>query len=443
MKGQDTIPARSRIQRFSGVLLGLVMGAGITLTFVNTRRPPVDGTRSVEEMGAGEAMGSMEGMGGEDGVVSVRLTPAQIRDFGVTFGTAEVRELEADVRAVGVVDVAESRVREVVPRFSGFVERLYADFTGARVRAGAVLAEVYAPELVEAQEELLLAHELQGAMESVSLPGLTVSEGPDLVAAARRRLELWNIGADQIEAVVALGRPKRRLALVAPSDGVVLTKNVRDGGAFRAGEVLFTLADLGEVWMDVDVPESDAWAVRTGARVEVLVPARPGETLRGRVDYIYPVLERVTRSVRARVVISNPDERLLPGMYATVRLRTPLVTALSVPVDAVVRTGLRDIVFVDAGDGLLRPAEVRTGRTLGGFAEILDGLEVGDRVVTSAQYLIDAEANIGAVMRSMMSMMGAGDMGGMDMGGMDMRGMDMEMDGTSAADSSHATGQGR
>jgi membrane fusion protein, copper/silver efflux system len=348
---------------------------------------------------------------------AARLTPSEIQQFGVTFGSAEERPLVAEVRTVGFVGVAEPRVVEITTKFPGYVERLYADFVGESVRKGDPLLDIYAPDLVSAQEEVLLARSLSARVGGSGVPGLPTGS-VDLETTSRRRLILWDIGDDQIDALLKEGRPTRTLSLRAPISGVVLDKSIVQGAAFAAGETLFRIADLSVVWIDVEIREAEASWVGTGASAAVTLTAYPGERFGGTVDFIYPTVDERTRSVRARVAVPNPGGRLRPGMYATLRLSTPQRALLSVPASAVVRTGDSDLVFVADDDGVLRPVEVRLGPTIGENTVVLEGLEAGTRVVTSAQYLIDAEANIGAIMRSMMSMMGAGDMSGMDMEGM-------------------------
>jgi len=365
---------------------------------------------------------------------AVTLTPSQLREFGVTFASVEERSLASGVRTVGVIEADETRLVDVTTKFSGYVDRLYADFTGRTVEAGATLLDVYAPELVAAQEEVLLARELQESVGTVSIPG--VSAAPvDLEATARRRLSLWDITDEQITALVSNGEPSRTLSLQAPITGVVLEKSVVEGGAFQAGQTLFRLADLSSVWVVVEIRESDAAAVAPGAVAVATLAAYPGERFSGIVDFVYPVVDARTRSVRARVVLPNRSGRLRPGMFATVQVTTPQMSALSVPVDAVVWTGTSTLLFVEEEDGSLRPVEAELGATIGDYAVVLSGLTAGQRVVSSAQYLIDAEANIGVIMRSMMGMMGSGDMGGMDMSemeGMDMPSMEMPDSGSTS-----------
>ena len=354
---------------------------------------------------------------------SVTLTAAQVRQFGVTFGTAEVRPLTAETRTNGVVALDETRVTQVAPKIGGFVERLYVNATGQPVRRGQPLLEIYSPDLVAAQQELLLAGQLQRDIGHSAVPGVP-GNSTDLVAASRRRLQLWDISEAQLDEILRTRRVRRTFTLFAPASGIVLDKKVLQGQAIMAGQELYTIADLSDVWVDVQLREADASTVRAGTGADIEVAGLPGRTLKGRVTYVYPTLDSTSRSLRARVVVSNTAGLLKPGMYTTVRLSTPSRAALTVPSSAVLRTGGGDVVFMDMGKGELMPMDVKVGAVAGDYTEILAGLEPGTRVVTSAQFLLDSESNLGEVMKAMVGQAGSGDMSRMkDMPGMEMPGM--------------------
>ena len=370
-------------------------------------------------------MPAMEGMSGP-GAGKVVLSTTQIRQFGVTFGTVEERPLTTDVRTAGVVTADETKIAQVAPKFGGFVERLHVNFTGQPVRRGQPLLEIYSPELVAAQQELLVANDLQRDIGHSAVPG--VPEGStNLVEAAKRRLRLWDISEGQIDEVLKTGRARRTLTLYAPVSGVVMEKKVVQGQSIMPGEQLYTIADLSTVWVDIELREGDVGAARVGSSADLEFAGFQGRTFTGRVAYVYPTLQQEARTVRARVTVINTGGVLKPGMYATARLSTPTRSALTVPNAAVLRTGDRNVVFVDMGQGELMPHEVEIGRTTDQFTEVLAGLEPGQRVVTSAQFLLDSESNLGEVMKAMMSQMSSGDLGKTqemkDMPGMSMPGM--------------------
>jgi membrane fusion protein, copper/silver efflux system len=412
---------RATRRRVAVIAAGVVVLLALGWIVVATRNANSEADRSRTTnapASAANAMAGMHGMNESAATGSVTLTASQLRQFGVTFGTAAVRTLTTESRATGVVTVNETRVTQVVPKFAGYVERLYVNATGQRVGRGQPLLDVYSPELVAAQQELLSAGQLDREIGRSAVPGVP---GPtsDLAAAAKRRLQLWDISDAQIAELLRTGRPRRTLTLFAPSSGVVLEKRVVQGQAIAAGDPLYTIADLSDVWIEVQVRGADAVAVRPGSGADVEVTGLPGHPWKGRVAYVYPTIDTTSRAMRARVVVSNADRALKPGMYATVRLSTPSRSALTVPGSAVLHAGDRNVVFVDAGNGALVPHDVELGQSAGALTEILAGLEPGQRVVTSAQFLLDSESNLGEVMKSMIAQMPAGDLGA----GADMRGM--------------------
>lgn len=417
--------SRRRLLLFAGVAAAVVIALAWILVATrggNDRPDP----RASGEMSGMAGMAGMEGMNmSSDG--SVLLAADQVRQFGITFGTIEMRTLENEVRTVGVVTVDETRVAQVAPKFSGFVERLHVNFTGQSVRLGEPLLAVYSPELVAAQEELLIARQLERTMDQAAVPGIPAGSS-NMLGAARRRLRLWDVSGAQIDEILRTGEVQRTLTLHSPVSGVVIEKNVIQGQAIQSGQSLYTIANLSEVWVEAELREVDAGAVFVGTPASVELTAFPGRPFTGRVEYLDPVLADASRTLKARIAVANPDRRLKPGMYATVRMTTATLTALTAPASAVIRTGERAMVFVDMGGGSLMPHEVEIGRTGVNHVEVLSGVEPGQRVVTSAQFLLESESNLGEVMKAMMGMSGSGSMEGMDMPGMDMKEMPMPAD---------------
>lgn len=424
--GRSALSPRVRRLLLAGGVLAVV---GAAVWAIAARR---DDGKPKTQAATGE-MAGMEGMEGMAGMNvtadgAVQLTAQQIAEFGITFGTADVRTLESEVRTVGLVTFDETRIAQVAPKFGGFVERLYVDFTGQPVRRGQPMLEIYSPELVAAQEELLVARRLQQTMDESVVPGVPAGSS-NLVAASRRRFRLWDISDAQVDEILRTGQVQRTLTLYAPVSGVVVEKKVVQGQATMPGEQLYTIADLSEVWVDVELRESDVGSVRQGSAADVEFTGLPGRPFKGRVEYVYPTVQEESRTVRARVAVANSGGILKPGMYATVRLSAPIRSTNTVPSSAVLRTGERNVVFVDMGNGSLMPHDVELGRTAGEYTEVLAGVEPGQRVVTSAQFLLDSESNLGEVMKAMMGQMGSGDMGSMkDMPGMSMPEMDKGAD---------------
>jgi Cu(I)/Ag(I) efflux system membrane fusion protein len=419
----NDMPKRSR--RLWAAALAIVVALGAIWM---VRAAAGDG----DEMRGQARTPSMDDMGGMamGGAGSVRLTAEQIRTFGVTFGVVELRVLTDVVRTVGIVNFDETRMAIVTPKFAGYIDRLHVDFTGRQVRRGQPLVEIYSPELVAAQEELLLAARLEEHLGQTTVPG--VPRGTtSLLAAARQRLRLWDISEPQIERILRTGQAQRALTLYAPVSGIVVEKNILAGQAVQAGQPLYTIADLSEVWVEAELRESDAGLVAEGNAATIELSSFPGRPVHGRVEYIYPTLQDQARTLKARIAIANPDGRLKPGMFATVRLQAPGRSALTVSTSAILDTGERRVVFVDMGAGRIMPQEIETGRVAGEYTEVLSGLEPGQRVVSSAQYMLDSESNLAEVMKSMVGTMDMSDMKGMDMStggtdGADMQGADMK-----------------
>jgi Cu(I)/Ag(I) efflux system membrane fusion protein len=328
----------------------------------------------------------------------VSIDSVSARRIGIAYAVAETGPLSRTVRTVGSVAYDETRVVTVSPQFEGWAERLFVDFTGAPVRRGQPLLAAYSPMLVAAQEELILAAQL--ARDAV---GETASRNAsDLLDAARRRLASWGVAAEQIAHIEADGAPRRTVTLYAPAAGIVVEKSVVAGSRIMPGMDLYRIADLSVVWVEGEVFEKDLGLVQVGREAAITFEAYPGEVFGGRVTWVHPTVSPETRTGRIRIELSNPALRLKPGMYANVEFDVPVhVEGLHVPRTAVLTTGTRALVFVRHEDGSLVPHEVTTGRAAGDHIEILAGLEAGQVVVASAGFLVDAEANLGAALRSM------------------------------------------
>ena len=366
-------------------------------------------------------MSEMPGMAMPSGG-GIQLTAAQMRQFGVTFGSVEQRTLTTELRVAGTVVVDETRIAQVAPKFGGFVEQLHVNVTGQSVRRGQPLMDLYSPEVFAAMQELLVAARLErtssGNAPIAGVPG-TAS---DLVTSARRRLALLGVAESAVESTLSRGEPSRTVTVYSPASGTVTERMVTEGQSVQAGQTLYTIADLSGVWVNADVRETDVAVLRVGIGAEVELASMPGRPFNGRVTYVYPTMNPQTRTVTARVAVANAGVQLRPGMFATVRLRSPTRRALTVPTSAVVRTGERTLVFVDFGAGRIEPQPIEIGQSTNDYTEVLAGLEPGQRVVTSAQFLLDSESNLAEVMRSMIGqgvpgMTDMKDMPGMDMGG--------------------------
>lgn len=342
---------------------------------------------------------------------SVHLTRSEERALGVTYMTVARDTMVKSIRTVGEISAAEPRIADVTPKIDGFVERLNVDETGQSVRRGQVLLAIYSPELVTAQQELLTAKRLAASLDSSA--GEAWSDAQQTLDAARRRLAYWDITPEQIARLEHSGAVQKTLTLVSPVSGIVLEKNVLEGQRVMPGERLYRIADLSEVWVEGEVFEQDLANVHVGARAHIEVDAYPGEHIMGRISFVYPTMDIRSRTNRVRVTVRNPGLRLKPGMFATIYLDTTIGTdVLTVPMAAVIATGERNLVFVKDSVGMLTPREVVVGAHAGDRVQILRGLGVGETIVSSANFLVDAESRLASTGSSMPGM----NMGGMDMG---------------------------
>ncbi|HEV8598115.1 MAG TPA: efflux RND transporter periplasmic adaptor subunit [Gemmatimonadales bacterium] len=330
----------------------------------------------------------------------VMLTSEQVQRIGVTYAPVRMGPLGRVVRTVATVSYDETRLKSVTARVDGWVERLYLDFTGQAVRIGEPLFSLYSPMLVSAQQELLLAKRLR---ENVAAGSPDAIRGADeLLESARRRLLYWEVPATDVAQI------RKALTFRSPVRGVVIEKSVLGGQRIMAGETLFRIADLSTVWLEGEVFERDLPAVRLGLQVVAEFPALPGAPRTGRITYIYPTLNPETRTARVRVELANPRLELKPGMYATFSFAAATEPVLSVPRSAILSTGKRDLVFVRLQDGSLVARDVTLGLATDERIEILSGLALGETVVASATFLVDAESNLATLLGGM------GNMPGMD-----------------------------
>jgi multidrug efflux pump subunit AcrA (membrane-fusion protein) len=322
----------------------------------------------------------------------IEIDPTTVQNLGVATAPVVVEPLERELRTTGSFEV-DDRGREAVSlRVSGWVEDLFVNVEGQRVRRGQPLLRLYSPDLVATQEEYLLAlrnREILGG----------AAGGDRLIEASRRRLQLFGVGDAQIRELGSTGRVQTTVTLYAPASGTVVDKTVVEGMEVRAGQTLMEIVDLSRLWLQVAVPEPDVGWVRPGVRAAVDVPAYPDRPVTGRVEFVYDDLDEETRTARARVTVPNPGGMFRTGMYATATLYgAPSEPHPLVPSDAVIRSGEDAVVVVALGGGRFRPQRVSLGDEAGGRIQVLAGLEGGEVVVTRAQFLIDSEARLSGVL---------------------------------------------
>jgi len=312
----------------------------------------------------------------------IRVDEARRQRIGVKTARAKVAPMELSIHALGRVTYDEKALVDVTLKLDGYIHELRVNATGEPIKKGSVLFTLYSPELYAAQQEYLLARNSQSAANT------------SLVSAARKRLELWGLTPAQIERMAQGGEPLENMPFFAPASGYVIEKNVVEGAAVKAGDRLFRIAPLDKVWVEADVYEQDLPQVKPGLPVEVTLPYLPGKKYTGRAGYIYPSLEEKTRTGRIRIELPNPGLELKPEMYADVRFVLKGGERLQVPASAVLYTGPRRLVFVDLGEGRLKPQEVKLGLKGEDTYEVVEGLKPGEVVVTSGTFLVAAESRI-------------------------------------------------
>jgi RND family efflux transporter MFP subunit len=330
--------------------------------------------------------------GASESAVKVGLSPEAIRATGVAVVPVEKASFSPEIRAVGTIETDETRLVRVAARVAGRIEKLYADYTGQRVSAGAPLYELYSPDLVATQREYLLALENRRKLAGGTPDAIASAES--LVSAARDRLRLWGISAAQIASLERSGRPELALTYRSPITGTVLQKMAVEGQYVTEGTDLYLLADLSSVWLVAQVYEFELARLRVGQPAEATVSSLPGEILEGRVVFIEPVLERETRSARVRIVLPNPRGALKPGMFGNATIRLPAGPRLVVPRSALIDTGTRRVVYVETSPNSFAARNVTPGSVAGDRVEILEGLTEGERVVAQANFFLDSQAQL-------------------------------------------------
>jgi Cu(I)/Ag(I) efflux system membrane fusion protein len=392
-------------------------------------------------------MAGMEGMPGMSSSPSGAVViPAVARQLiGVRSASAAYRTLTQEIRTVGTVGYDERGLTQVTLKISGWVREVFVNSIGRPVRKGEALFTFYSPDLLASQDEYLLALRTQARLATSPLDEAKANAA-SLVTSARERLRLWDLTDAQITALERRGKAEPALTIYAPSSGIVLKREALPGKYVEPGTTLYEVADLSRVWISADIYESEVAAVKLDQPISVSFAAYPGETFHGSMAYIYPSLNAEARTVRVRFELPNPGLKLKPGMYGNVTLQTDAAKALVVPKEAVLETGLRQLVFMDRGQGRYEQTLVKLGRRNQDEVEVMEGLKEGDRIVTSANFLLDAESKLTSAssmqammgrigmgdwqmsgayegkMEGMVGMEGMGDMKGMPMG--DMKGME-------------------
>jgi len=301
--------------------------------------------------------------------------------------------LNKEINAVGIVQYDQSRQAKVTAWIAGRIDKLNVDTVGAYVSKDKPVAELYSPDLVATQQEYLLAIKSRDQLKSSPIPSIS-QNGAGLVSSAKQRLTLFGVKESQIAELEKSGKPNIRLPIYTPLSGVVIDKMVQQGQYVNVGEVLFNIADLSKVWVEIDVFENEVPYVRVGQQVEIRSAIEHGAAFNGRISFVYPFHDPKTHTVKARVEMSNPGHRLKPDMFVNAIIRIPLVKGIVIPVTAVIDTGKRQVVWVEGSPGMFEPRDVKVGERIEDKVQILSGLKTGDKVAVSGGYLIDSESQL-------------------------------------------------
>jgi Cu(I)/Ag(I) efflux system membrane fusion protein/cobalt-zinc-cadmium efflux system membrane fusion protein len=337
----------------------------------------------------------------EPTLAPVQLTPERMQSIGVKTGSVEWKQISDDIRATGTVDIDERLISYVQVRFSGYVRKVFANATYQYVKKGDPLFTIYSPELVATQNEYLLARQSESLVDRSSVDGVA-SGAAALTMAAEARLRQWSIPETDIAALQETGKPISDLVIDSPVSGYITERNALPNLYVEPATRLYAIADLSRIWVYAQAFQNDVGRLKPNDPLQITVDAYPARIFRGRIESILPQVDMATRTVRVRLEIPNPDLKLKPGMFVNAEFRTNLGRHLVVPASAILQSGMRQVAFVDEGGGRLIPKDVVLGPRAGDEVIVLQGLSAGQRIVTSANFLIDSESQLEAAAGSYM-----------------------------------------
>ncbi len=336
--------------------------------------------------------------------LTFHIDPEKIQLIGVKYATAQIMPFHKTIRAAGRVDYNETQISVVNLKYQGWIKNLYADYTGQLIKKGQALFDIYNPDLLTAQYEYLGALENMESLEladqeSPEIKPAKLKEVKEILASVRQRLLLWDFTDEQITQIEKVRKPTTLVTVYSPIDGFVINKMALAGMYVEPGMELYKIANLSTVWVYADIYEYEVPYVSVGQDAEITLRNSPEEIFKGKITYIFPYLNAETRTSRVRIQLTNRNGKIKPEMYANVKIESHLGEKLGVSEDAVINTGERQIVFVDKGEGLLEARLVQIGVAAAGFVEIKDGLKLGDKIISQANFLIDAESKIQGVLQ--------------------------------------------
>ena len=407
------------------VLIALVFYLLKSGTGIFKARGPAPQTVATEPQPSGQPSGGMAGMAGmgtgkseaqvpagektAEEAPTIEISSEKQQLIGVKVATAALQPLKKIIRTVGIIEYDQRQQTAVNTKVEGWIEKLFVNYTGMYVKKGTPLAEIYSPELWATQQEFInvvrwtkrtKARRDATGREDDASGGFSSMIGKDaeaLVEASRQRLKLWDISDEQIRKIEESEKPIRTLTIFSPVSGYVLQKTALQGMKVMAGEKLFEVADLSTVWIMAEIYEYELPLIKVGEPATLRLSYLPGRQFSSKIDFIYPTMSGETRTAKARFIIPNPGMQLKPQMFTNVEIKIDLGRKLAVPEGAVMDTGLRQVVYVDKGNGLFEPREVEVGIRADNMVEVTAGLKAGDKVASSANFLIDSEAKLKGV----------------------------------------------
>jgi len=379
---------------FVVALVGNVILIGVLVGFWWHSQPSKPATSEQPKQESIEAQASPE-----TSLVPLQLSPQKLQSIGVKTSEVEHKVAADEIRATGIIAVDETRLAYVQTRFSGYIQKVFADATYQYVRKGQPLFTIYSPDLVSTEREYLVAKQNQQQVAQSTVAGVAASAA-SLLNAAAERLKQWGVSEKEISRLDSSGQVQQEIEFYSPVSGFITERNALPSVAVQPEMRLYTVADLSTVWVQAQVFQNDLGRIKVGDVATLTMDTFPGRTFRGRVNFIYPQLDPDTRTAKVRIVFANPDLQLKPGMFVNVSLKVPMGRQLVIPANAVLQSGSRQISFVDRGDGYLEPREVQLGARVGDDFIVLKGLKEGEKIVTSANFLIDSESQLQAALGS-------------------------------------------
>jgi len=329
----------------------------------------------------------------------VQISAQRLQSIGVKTGEVETKLVEDEIRTTGSVAIDETKLAYVQVRYSGYIEKVFADATYQYIRKGQPLFTIYSPDVVATEREYLVAKQNQQQVAQSTVPGVA-SSAASLLDATSERLKQWGVPQQEIARLESTGQVQQELQFDSPVSGFITERNALPSVSVQPDMRLFTVADLSSVWIQAQVFQNDLGRIKVGDPAKLTVSTFPNRAFRGRVDFIYPQLDSDTRTAKVRIVSSNSDLQLKPGMFVNVTLKVPMGRQLVIPASGILQSGTRQIAFVERSDGYLDPREVELGPRVGDDFVVLKGLKSGEQIITSANFLIDSESQLQASLGS-------------------------------------------